>query len=91
MPLTRIEFTKIRSLDDIYRQLAEQTDLPEHFGRNLDALYDVLTGDLEGPLMIVWRRHTASEALLGAEKYRALLALLHGAAAERADLELILD
>ena len=91
MPLTRIEFTEIHSLDDIYRQLAKQIDLPEHFGNNLDALYDVLAGDLEGPLMIVWRQHATSELLLGSEKYRALLALLYDAVAERADLELILD
>ena len=91
MPLTRIEFTEIRSLDDIYRQLAEQVDLPEHFGRNLDALYDVLTGELEGPLTLVWRRHVASELLLGPEQYHAVLVLLRDAAEARTDLELVLD
>ncbi|MCK7468404.1 MAG: barstar family protein [Desulfosudis oleivorans] len=45
----------IRSLDDLYDQLASRLSLPAHFGRNLDALWDVLSTDIEGPFEIVWK------------------------------------
>ncbi|EJL73590.1 barstar family protein [Chryseobacterium populi] len=45
-----IDFTEIGDYDDFYMQLKEKITLPEHFGDNLDALYDVITGSLEMPL-----------------------------------------
>lgn len=47
-----IDFTDIGDYEDFYTQLKEKLVLPEHFGDNLDALYDVITGDLEMPLHI---------------------------------------
>ncbi len=91
MPVNRIEFTAVRSLEDFYQQLAAQTALPAHFGRNLDALFDVLTAEIPGPLEIVWHRHDASAPLLGHEGYTALMAVLHDAADHRPDMHLVLD
>ncbi|WP_419870198.1 barstar family protein [Chryseobacterium sp. CT-SW4] len=45
-----IDFTDIGDYEDFYSQLKEKVSLPEHFGDNLDALYDVITGDIELPL-----------------------------------------
>jgi hypothetical protein len=39
----------IHSLDDLYDQISTRLSLPAHFGRNLDALWDVLSTDVEGP------------------------------------------
>lgn len=47
-----IDFTNIGDYEDFYAQLKEKIILPEHFGDNLDALYDVITGELEMPLHI---------------------------------------
>jgi Barstar, RNAse (barnase) inhibitor len=47
-----IDFTDIGDYEDFYAQLKEKITLPEHFGDNLDALYDVITGELEMPLHI---------------------------------------
>jgi len=47
-----IDFTNIGDYEDFYAQLKEKLTLPEHFGDNLDALYDVITGELEMPLHI---------------------------------------
>jgi len=91
MSVTRLEFALVRSLDDFYDQLAAQIVLPAHFGRNLNALYDVLTTDLVGPLQIVWHGHNHSAALIGHDNYTALLATLQDAADERSDLELQID
>ena len=45
-----IDFLEIRDYEDFYAQLKEKLTLPEHFGDNLDALFDVITGELEMPL-----------------------------------------
>lgn len=45
-----IDFLEIGDYEDFYVQLKEKLTLPEHFGDNLDALFDVITGELEMPL-----------------------------------------
>jgi len=50
-----IDFSNIGDLDDFYEQLKEKINLPDYFGNNLDALYDVLTGDVKMPLHLEFR------------------------------------
>ena len=45
-----IDFLEIGDYEDFYAQLKEKLTLTEHFGDNLDALFDVITGELEMPL-----------------------------------------
>lgn len=45
-----IDFLEIGDYEDFYAQLKDKLTLPEHFGDNLDALFDVITGELEMPL-----------------------------------------
>ncbi len=45
-----IDFTDIGDYEDFYGQLKEKLPLPAHFGENLDALSDIITGELEMPL-----------------------------------------
>lgn len=45
-----IDFLEIGDYEDFYTQLKDKLPLPEHFGDNLDALFDVITGELETPL-----------------------------------------
>lgn len=45
-----IDFLEIGDYEDFYAQLKEKLTLPDHFGDNLDALFDALTGELEMPL-----------------------------------------
>lgn len=47
-----IDFVEIGDEEDFYAQLKEKLNLPEHFGDNLDALFDSITGDVELPLHI---------------------------------------
>ncbi|SDQ71322.1 ribonuclease inhibitor [Chryseobacterium soldanellicola] len=47
-----IDFTDIGDYEDFYAQLKEKLPLPDYFGDNLDALSDVITGELEMPLHI---------------------------------------
>lgn len=45
-----IDFVEIGDYEDFYAQLKEKIVLPEHFGDNLDALYDTISGEVELPL-----------------------------------------
>lgn len=65
----------IRSLDDLYDLLSSRLSLPKHFGRNLDALWDVLSTDVEGPFEIVWQHADDSKKLMGKDFDRVLKSL----------------
>ncbi len=49
-----LDTRQVRDSAELYDQIAAAWDLPSWFGRNLDALWDVL-GDLAvSPLLVVW-------------------------------------
>ncbi|TVR99066.1 MAG: barnase inhibitor [Rhodospirillales bacterium] len=75
----------VGSLDQAFEILARQLDFPPCFGRNLDALWDVLTTDLEGPCTVRWHHCGRSAAAMGPD-FERLLAVLQDAARERPDL-----
>lgn len=85
--MKRCRLTDIRSFDQLYDELARQLGFPRHFGRNLDALWDVMTSDVEGPLEIVWEGTELSQASLG-DEYGRLVSLLADVATERGDMTL---
>jgi ribonuclease inhibitor len=77
MPMRRctLNGSAIGSLDDLYDQLSSRLSLPEHFGRNLDALWDVLSTDVEGPFEIVWKHADDSKKMMGRDFSRGLKVL----------------
>jgi ribonuclease inhibitor len=87
---TQIVLTGIHSLDDAYTQITEQAQLSADFGRNLDALYDVLTGDLIGPVRIIWHDYAQSKHNMPANQFNNLTAVFNDAANERTDIEILL-
>ncbi len=92
MPVKRCTLSgkKIRSLDDLYDQLSTRLDLPEHFGRNLDALWDVLSTDVEGPFEIEWKCADDSKKSMGKDFDRAVK-LLGKLEKERSDFNLKIE
>lgn len=43
MKYVKIDGNKIKNREQLHDELQRQLDLPDYYGRNLDALYDVLT------------------------------------------------
>lgn len=70
-----IDFTDIGDYEDFYAQLKEKLPLPEHFGDNLDALSDVITGELEMPLHLEFVNMTVDQL----EIFEDLLTVLEDA------------
>ncbi len=50
----------IESEDEFHNQIARAFALPSHYGKNLDALWDVLTNDIPRPAKLVWLNSEAS-------------------------------
>ena len=44
-----IDFSRIGTPKDLYKSLSNQWQLPDYFGNNLDALWDVVTGYITLP------------------------------------------
>ena len=47
-----IDFTKCKYPMDLHNEISEKLELPEWYGNNLDALWDMLTGFIETPIEI---------------------------------------
>lgn len=90
MQVKRCVLHDIRTLAQFYDELARQLALPTHFGRNLDALWDVLAGDVAGPFEIVWEDSAQAQSNLGMD-YSRLVILLNDLAAERDDFTFTLS
>lgn len=78
------------TMDAIYDTLQRELDLPAHFGRNLDALWDALTMEVPFPVEILWKDHSWARVKLGAD-YDRLIATFHDVENEREDFLLTLQ
>ncbi len=78
MTTTTINFERIGTIDDFYKLLKQELPLPEYFGDNLDALWDVLTGDIDLPAQIQFTNMTLNQL----EQFDKLIMVFEDAAAE---------
>lgn len=92
MPMKQctLDGRKIGSLNDLYNQLSSQLPLPDYFGCNLDALWDVLSTDIDGPFEIVWKNSEESKKMMGKDYGRAVK-LLTDLEQERDDFKLVIE
>lgn len=92
MPVKRCTLNgrTINSLDGLYDQLQKRLALPGHFGRNLDALWDCLSTDVEGPFKIVWKHADESKQGMGRDYHRAVK-LFKSLEKERNDFQLAIE
>ena len=47
-----VDFSKCKYPLDLHNEIREKLELPEWYGNNLDALWDMLTGFIETPVTI---------------------------------------
>ena len=79
-----------RSKAAILGKLSRDLGFPAHFRPNLDALFDVLTTDIQGPIRIEWQLSAKAAAALG-DDLAPLCRTLADAAEARDDLLLVFD
>lgn len=85
-----IDGEQVVTIEQFYDTLVKQLHLPAHFGRNLDALWDVLTVDVAGPVEIVWENAGLSRTRMG-ETAGKLFSLLNEVGEERPDITIKLS
>ncbi len=85
--LCRLRGAAIETSRDVYDQLARQLGFPDWFDPNLDALWDVLTTEIPGPIRVVWDDTECSQARLGKD-FKRLRRVLREVAKQRADFTL---
>ncbi|MFI6423871.1 barstar family protein [Promicromonospora sp. NPDC050880] len=82
----RIEGRSVTTESDVHRVLAEQLDLGPWYGRNLAALHDRLSTDVDRPLRIIWLDSATSRSRLGADLFDDIVAVLRDVARQDLDL-----
>ncbi len=60
-----IDGRKVKTREQFHATVKRALSLPEHYGANLDALWDVLTGDVPRPVSIEWTYSDISREHLG--------------------------
>lgn len=73
--IAEIDGLKIQSEADFHNEIARAFGFGSHYGKNLDALWDVLTRDVERPVSLVWKHADASEKGMPAE-FKKIVSLL---------------
>lgn len=79
----QIDGQTIKTTADFYEAFARIEGVPNWFGRNLDALWDTVTGLLEKPVTLDWQNFQASKDAMGPD-FEMLIELLLQAQAETA-------
>ncbi|ASB61741.1 barnase inhibitor [Bacillus sp. A053] len=51
--------------EGLHNALKDNLNFPDYYGKNLDALWDCLTGWIELPQTLVWRNFELSKKFLG--------------------------
>lgn len=54
-----------RSQEELHNRLKTVLHLPDYYGKNLDALWDCLTGEVNLPVELTWTNFQASKDALG--------------------------
>ena len=67
-----IRGNEIFSDKDFHNQLAKALDVEQYYGKNLDALWDLLSFNIERPLIIIWQNSDISKHNIG-EDFEKLL------------------
>lgn len=69
-----INLLNVKSAGEFHSVLAHQLDFGPYYGKNLSALWDVMTTDVERPLTIVFRNADHCRATLG-EEYEKIMSV----------------
>jgi ribonuclease inhibitor len=88
-----LDGSAIKSEADFYFELSKKRKLPDYFGNNLNALWDVITGfeicSPNSPIDLVWDNSIESKKHLG-NVFDELVGLLREAEEKKIGLKLVL-
>jgi ribonuclease inhibitor len=62
----------VESIGELHRELSRRLGFPGHYGMNLDALYDCLSGEIPLPLRIIWKNYHLTRRKVGRDAEKVL-------------------
>jgi ribonuclease inhibitor len=71
----QLDGARILSEEDFHRELALVVDVGPHYGFNLDALWDLLSANVERPFELVWEKSQVSQVAMP-ETFEEILKIL---------------
>jgi ribonuclease inhibitor len=74
--LVEVNGAEVRTALDFHRALERLLDFGPYYGRNLDALWDRLSTDVERPVELIWRDAAVSRRQLGISVFDDLCGVL---------------
>lgn len=72
-----IDGNSIKTEAEFHAKISVALSLPLHYGKNLDALFDILSRDVERPVVLVWKDSTISKASMG-DSFDRIVDVLRG-------------
>ena len=72
--------------EEFHILIKEKMDFPDYYGKNLDALWDLLTGYIELPISITWINYKRSLDIIGTN-VEAIAKVFEDASHELTELE----
>ncbi|WP_068613197.1 barstar family protein [Paenibacillus tuaregi] len=85
-----LDGSQLHTREELHAALREELELPSHYGNNLDALWDCLTGWVNMPVTIRWVHFEESEKKLG-EYSQLVLQLFKDAEEEIPGFQLLVE
>ncbi|WP_411835989.1 barstar family protein [Pseudomonas chlororaphis subsp. aurantiaca] len=73
--LIKLDGSKIKSEADFHKQLALSLDVREFYGHNLNALWDLLSANVERPIELIWENSNMSRENMG-DAYEKIITIL---------------
>ena len=86
-----LDFSECQYYEEIHQLIRQELELPEWYGRNLDALWDSLTGIMYLPAEITIIYHPKNKNAGAAEEIGKIIEVFREAAAEYDEISLDLQ
>jgi ribonuclease inhibitor len=72
--LIELDGLSISSEQDFHKRIASAFSVAQYYGNNLNALWDLLSTDVERPVEIVWKNSKESEQSMG-ETFKKIISI----------------
>ncbi|QKV65141.1 barstar family protein [Pseudomonas sp. 43A] len=73
--IVELDGLSISSEQEFHKRIASAFSVTQYYGNNLNALWDLLSTDVERPIELIWTNSKHSEELMG-DSYRKILIIL---------------
>lgn len=73
--IIQLDGLSISTEEEFHTQISSSFSVTQYYGNNLNALWDLLSTDVERPIELIWTNSKYSEKLMG-DSYKKILIIL---------------